>query len=70
MPHDMDVRREVYQVLESNEMHSKNLIMAGDWNAAYSAADRSTGELQKPADDERAQVLQRLQMRSTDDGSG
>ena len=58
MPHDMVIRREVYQVLETNEMHSKNFIMAGDWNAAYMAADRSTGELQQPADDEHAQMLQ------------
>ena len=70
MPHDMDVRREMYQVLESNEMHSKKFIMAGDWNAAYMAADRSTGELQQPADDEHAQMLQRMQMRPTDDSSG
>ena len=33
MPHDMDVRREVYQVLESNEMHSKNFILG--WQCYY-----------------------------------
>ena len=65
-----DVRLEDYQMLESNEMHSKNLIMAGDMNAAYVATDRSTGELQKPAGNEHVQKLQRLQMKPADDGPG
>ena len=46
MPHDMAVRRQVYQVLTSNATEHINFIIAGDWNAAYLATDRSTGELQ------------------------
>ncbi|KAA6421549.1 MAG: hypothetical protein FRX49_08493 [Trebouxia sp. A1-2] len=68
MPHDMAVRRQVYQVLKDNTAENSHFIMAGDWNAAYRAKDRCTGELQKPADEEHAQLLQALQMQPTDDG--
>ena len=68
MPHDMAVRRQVYQVLTSNATGHNNFIMAGDWNAAYLATDRCTGELQRPADEEHAQLLQTLQMKPTDEG--
>ncbi len=68
MPHDMAVRRQVYQVLTSSATGHSNFIMAGDWNAAYLATDRCTGELQRPADEEHAQLLQTLQMKPTDEG--
>jgi len=68
MPHDMAVRRQVYQVLTSNATRHSNFIMAGDWNAAYLATDRCTGELQRPADEEHAQLLQALQMKPTNEG--
>ncbi|DBA73564.1 TPA: hypothetical protein ACH3X2_009805 [Trebouxia sp. C0005] len=42
--------------------------MAGDWNTAYLAKERCTGELQRPADEEHAQILQALQMQPTDEG--
>ncbi len=68
MPHDMAVRRQVYQVLADNAAGRDNLIMAGDWNAAYLATDRWTGELQRPADEEHAKLLKTLQMQPTDEG--
>jgi len=68
MPHDMAVRRQVYQVLTNNATENSNFIMAGVWNAAYLARDRCTGELQRPADEEHAQLLQALQMQPTDQG--
>ncbi len=68
MPHDMAVRRQVYQVLTSNATGHNNFIMAGDWNAAYLATDRCADELQRPADEEHAQLLQALQMKPTDEG--
>ncbi len=68
MPHDMAMRRQVYQVLTSSATENSNFIMAGDWNAAYLAKDRSTGELQRPANEEHAQLLQALQMQPTDQG--
>ena len=68
MPHDMAERRQVYQVLTNNAVENSDCIMAGDWYAAYLATD--TGELQRPADEEHAQLLQALQMQPTDQGLG
>ena len=68
MPHDMAVRHQVYQVLTNSATENSSFIMAGDWNAAYLAKDRCTGELQRPADEEHAQLLQALQMQPTDQG--
>ncbi|DBB03049.1 TPA: hypothetical protein ACH3X1_000027 [Trebouxia sp. C0004] len=68
MPHDMAARRKVYQVLTSSATENSNFIMAGDWNAAYLAKDTWTGELQRPADEEHAQLLQGLQMQPTGQG--
>ncbi len=60
MPQDMAVRRQVYQVLTSSATENSDFMMAGDWNAAYLAKDRCIGELQRPADEEHAQLLQAL----------
>jgi len=68
LPHDMAVRRQVYQVLTNSATENSNFIMAGDWNATYLAKDRCTDELQRPADEEHAQLLQALQMQPTDQG--
>jgi len=58
----------VYQVLTNSAAENNNFIMAGDWNAAYLAKDRCTGELQRPANEEHAQLLQAMQMQPTDQG--
>ncbi|KAA6422129.1 MAG: hypothetical protein FRX49_07880 [Trebouxia sp. A1-2] len=67
MPHGIAVIDQVYQVL-TRAAENSNFIMAGDWNTAYLAKERCTGELQRPADEEHAQILQALQMQPTDEG--
>ena len=66
MPHDMELRKQVYQVLRDNVSINNATLMAGDWNAAYIAADRASGRL-NTADTAHQQLLADLQLCPTDD---
>ena len=68
MPHDTKEREQVYQLLRDNISPDRYSIMAGDMNAAYCAADRSSGTL-TAADKAHQQLLQELQLQPTDDGT-
>ena len=66
MPHDMALRKQVYQVLRDNISTRGATLMAGDWNAAYMAADRASGHL-NTADIAHQQLLADLHLRPTND---
>ena len=64
----MALRKQVYQVLRDNVSTQGATLMAGDWNAAYMAADRASRHL-NTADIAHQQLLANLQMHPTDDGT-
>lgn len=65
MPHDMALRKQVYQVLRDNMPKTDHKIVAGDWSAAYRAADRASGQLSS-ADRSHQQLLADLHLSSID----
>ena len=67
MPHDMALRQQVYQVLRDNISTDSATRLAGDWNAAYIAADRASGHL-SAADKAHQQLLTDLHLSPSDDG--
>ena len=68
MPHDMELRKQVYKVLRDNVSTNNATLMVGDWNAAHIAADRASGRL-NTADTAHQQLLADLQLCSTDDAT-
>ena len=68
MPHDMELRKQVYKVLRDNVSTNNATLMVGDWNAAHIVADRASGRL-NTADTAHQQLLADLQLCSTDDAT-
>ena len=66
MPHDMALRKQVYQVLRDTVSTNSATLVAGDWNAAYVAADRASGRL-SATDIAHQELLADLQLCPTDD---
>ena len=61
IPHDMTLRKQVHQVLRDNISTDSATMVAGDWNAAYTTADRASGRL-NAADTSHQQLLADLQL--------
>lgn len=65
MPHDVTLKKRVYQVLRDNTSTNSATMVAGDWNAACTTADRASGRLHA-ADTAHQQLLEDLQLCPTE----
>ncbi|KAL3156080.1 hypothetical protein ABBQ32_013066 [Trebouxia sp. C0010 RCD-2024] len=61
----MVLRRQVYQVMSDNMPPSDHILVAGNWNAAYTVADRASAQV-SAADKAHQQLLADLQLSPTD----